>query len=107
MIDGGDEHTQFNLSTGFRREGTVFPGDFGYNRASAHFSLNHSSANSKFKVSFNTEFVGEENAMPQSDPSAPATTTVPVAPPAFDSLGNLAWITGANPYASLYQNVQQ
>jgi len=100
-IDGGDEHTQFNLSTSFRRQNTVFPGDFEYKRASAHFNLDHSSADKKFRISFNTEFVGEENDMPQSDPTALANTLLPIAPPAFDSLGQFSWVTGSNPFALL------
>lgn len=103
VIDGGDDRTQFNLSTSFRRETTVLPGDFGYGRVSGHFNLGHNSTDKKFRMSFTTEFVGEENDLPQADPTAVATTTLPLAPPVYDSLGKLNWVAGSNPYAALFR----
>lgn len=102
-IGGGDERTQFNLGSSYRRESTVFPGDFSYQRGSGHLNLKHTTENRKLQLSFTTEFVGEENELPQNDITTQANTTLPLAPAAFDSLGNLSWVTPTNPYADLYR----
>ena len=66
-ISGGNENTQFNLSGGFHRQTNVFPGDFGDQKGSGHFNLNHISQDNKLKVDLSLTYAVENNNQPQTD----------------------------------------
>ena len=59
-ISGGNSNTQFLVSAGYRRETTVFPGNFHYSKGSLHFSLSNVSSNNKWKFLFSGSYLGTE-----------------------------------------------
>ncbi|WP_281309964.1 SusC/RagA family TonB-linked outer membrane protein [Flavobacterium flavigenum] len=93
-LSGGSSQTQFLLSGNYHKEGTVFPGDFVYNKGNFNFNINHSSNDKKFKINFNTAYTSQKNDQPWSDLTREAMTLAPNAPPLYDSDGNLNWSNG-------------
>jgi TonB-linked SusC/RagA family outer membrane protein len=103
-VSGGNANTQFLFGGGYHKETTVFPGDFSDQKASVHFSLNHSSENRKFKVTLSVNFVNDNNNLLRTDLTGPAQLLAPDAPAIYDASGKLNWVGRfANPYGSLLE----
>lgn len=102
-LSGGSAQTQFLLSGNYNRESTVYPGDFNYIKANGHFSLNHVSADQKFKVTLSTGYTAQFSNLPSVDLTRDAITLVPNAPALYDDKGKLNWEnnTFENPLAKL------
>jgi TonB-dependent starch-binding outer membrane protein SusC len=107
-LSGGSAHTQFLLSGNFSKETTVHPGDFTYNKANGHFSLNHESNNKKFKINFTAGYTAQLNRLPFKDFVSDARTLAPNAPALYDEDGNLNWENGTfeNPVAMLEGKIE-
>lgn len=101
-LAGGGNNTQFVIGTGYRNEGTVFPGDFHNRKVSTHFNINHTSDNRKFNALFSGGYAVEKNNLPQRDLTNQAIMIAPVAPPIYDSAGDYNWANSTffNPYAN-------
>lgn len=101
-ISGGSEQTQFLFSTGYRKETTVFPGDFGQSRYSGNLNLTHRTADNKFNFLLNTSYTFTDNLLPQQDFSSLITLS-PNAPAIYNDDGSLNWenSTWTNPFAAL------
>jgi TonB-dependent starch-binding outer membrane protein SusC len=104
-MSGGNENTQFLLSSGYHKETTIYPGDFYDKKISIHFNLNHSSVNKKFRSIFSTLFTRDDSQLPAEMMQRDAINLPPNAPSIFDSSGKLNWAnsTWTNPYATLLQ----
>lgn len=102
-VSGGDEFTRYLLSTNYYRESTVFPGDFGFHKGSAHFNFNHATRNDGFRFSLLANYTGTSNNLPKVDPTGDAIELAPVAPRIYDDQGQLNWenSTWTNPFGSL------
>ncbi|MFN3753721.1 SusC/RagA family TonB-linked outer membrane protein [Flavobacterium sp.] len=102
-VSGGSAQTQYLLSGTRRTESTVIPVDFNYRRSAVHFNMNHSSDDSKFKVSFSGGYTIQDNKQPGTDLSRVARNLAPNAPALYDAQGNLNWEnnTFQNPLAPL------
>ncbi|MBT1689249.1 SusC/RagA family TonB-linked outer membrane protein [Dawidia soli] len=102
-LSGGVKNTRFLFGGTYYKEGSVFPGDFGYNRVSGLVNLSHHSENDRFNVVFSVNYINEKNELPSTDLTVQAITLAPVAPPVYDSLGKLNWqnSTWINPYSYL------
>ncbi len=100
-VSGGNNNTQFLIGGGYYRQSTVFPGDFGYQKGSSHFSVNHKMADDKFTVGLTGNFASETNVLPTTDYTALAMTVAPTSPALYDKNGNLNWENGtwSNPMA--------
>lgn len=102
-VSGGSSKTQYLLSGNYRTETTVFPGSYQYNKGSAHFNMNHTSEDDKFKLVFSANYTAQKNNQPSVDLTAISRTLAPNAPALYDASGNLNWENGTwdNPLASL------
>ena len=102
-ISGGSEQTQFLFSTSYRKETTVFPGDFGQSKYSGNLNLTHKTADNKLNISLNTSYTFADNVLPQQDFSNFITLT-PNAPAIYKNDGSLNWenSTWTNPLAAVY-----
>lgn len=102
-VSGGSRRTQYLLSGNYRTETTVFPGDFKYTKGSAHFSMNHTSEDERFKMTFSGNYTSQNNSQPAIDLTAVSRTLAPNAPELYDENGNLNWENGTwnNPLAGL------
>ena len=90
-VSGGSEQTQFMVSGTYGRETTVLPGDFGYNRVNVRASINHASADQRFKMSFTSGYGIQDNDQPSTDLTTEAWRLAPNAPALYDAEGNLNW----------------
>lgn len=103
-VSGGNQQTQFLVNGGHSRETTVFPGDFGYKKSSAHLNLNHSSVDGKFKMSFSGNYVVTKNDQPFADLTYQGLNLAPNAPALYKENGELNWAPGFdNPLAPLQE----
>lgn len=102
-VSGGNTNTQFLVSGTYHKETTVFPGDYGYNRAVIRSNINHSSENQKFKMALSTAYTNQNNDQPATDLSSIAIQLAPNAPALYNQDGTLNWegSTWENPLALL------
>jgi TonB-linked SusC/RagA family outer membrane protein len=100
---GGSDLTQYLLSGTYHTETTVLPGDFEYDKAAFHFSMNHTSADKKFKLTFSTGYTAQDNVQPETDISRTARNLAPNAPALYNADGSLNFenSTFQNPLAAL------
>lgn len=105
-ISGGNAHTAFRFGGGLHQEDMIFPGDFGFQRASMHFSLNHRSENEKFTVTISSNY-GSNRSKLFDDLSvvSDALKLPPNAPALFDDDGRLNWEpNGTGTFNSTWRN---
>ncbi|MDR6845601.1 SusC/RagA family TonB-linked outer membrane protein [Flavobacterium granuli] len=102
-VSGGSDLTQYLISGTYHTETTVLPGDFEYDKAAVHFSMNHSSEDKKFKLTFSTGYTSQDNVQPETDISRTARNLAPNAPPLYAPDGSLNFenSTFRNPLAAL------
>jgi len=102
-VSGGSASTQYVLSSDYRTETTVLPGDFEYDKGGVHFSMNHTSDDQKFKLLFSVGYVSQKNNQPGVDLTSASRLLAPNAPALYTSTGELNWenSTWANPLADL------
>lgn len=96
-FSGGSENTQFQFGMGYYGEGTVFPGDWGDKKLSAHIGASHQSANKRFSLSFQNSLVIDNNNLPLSDQTSMALSLPPNAPALYKEDGTLNWENGTWP----------
>ena len=98
-VSGGNASTQFIINLGYHRETTVLTNDQDGKRTSVHANINHTSANRKFNLGFTTGYSYNNSDLITSDMSY----YINMAPDfqLYDSSGNLNWVSGNAPFASL------
>ncbi|WP_448698149.1 SusC/RagA family TonB-linked outer membrane protein [Mucilaginibacter sp. AW1-3] len=89
-ISGGNANTQFYIGGGYSTQGTVFPGNYTDQKASAHINLTHNSADHRFSTQFAASYVADNNILPSVNFAANI-ITAPDAPALYDNNGNVNW----------------
>jgi TonB-linked SusC/RagA family outer membrane protein len=111
-VSGGSITTQFLAGVGYLKETTVYPGDLGDTKVSAHFNINHTSTNQKFKFNLSGSLLQDNNTLAVNDLMAQAVSLAPNAPALYNADGTINWgkisdnpavYTFDNPIASLLQ----
>jgi TonB-linked SusC/RagA family outer membrane protein len=102
-LSGGNERTQFSVSSAYRRETTVFPGDDFNQRLSVHLNLNNTSSNDKLRTVFSISYSSIGTNLLGIDLTRRSLELPPVAPPLYNYNGDLNWenMTWANPLSYL------
>lgn len=102
-VSGGNSNTQFLMSGSYHTEGTVFPGDFNYDKGAFHFNVNHKSDDQRFSSVLSGSYVADKNNLPSGDLTVQAVALAPDSPPLYDANGNVNWAnsTWTNPIAAL------
>jgi TonB-linked SusC/RagA family outer membrane protein len=91
-VSGGSEQTQFLLNGSYFDQTDVFPGDFGNTKVSVLANLNHRSENGRLSLNLSTNFISEENDLPNgSSLVVEALLLPPNAPSLYDENGELNW----------------
>jgi len=90
-VSGGSTNIRYLLGGTYRRETTVFPGDFDNKVGSLQFSLTGSSDNQKLKLQLTGNYSVNNNRLPQVDLTSVAVRLAPVAPKLYNSDGTLNW----------------
>lgn len=89
---GGDEHTSYRLSGSYQKQGTVYPGDSNYQKATSGFSLNHSSKDQKLSLNLTANYGLDVNKLVgNSSLISQLYNLAPNAPPIFNEDGTLYW----------------
>jgi TonB-dependent starch-binding outer membrane protein SusC len=107
-VHGGDRHTKFLLAGDYRKETTVFPGNFDYVRASTFLNLEHKSRDGRFHLSLTPHYMQEKIVLPVIDLTSQAISLSPVAPDLYTNDRELNWEndTWWNPLASTVQTYE-
>jgi TonB-linked SusC/RagA family outer membrane protein len=112
-ISGGTSDIIYQIGSTYRRETTVYPGDFEDKRSSLHFNLQNSNSKQKFQFKLSGSFLVNNSVLPSTDLTREALTTEPDAPSLYNSDGSINWAlnstgtsTWNNPIRLLYQNYQ-
>jgi TonB-linked SusC/RagA family outer membrane protein len=101
-ISGGNEHTQFLASTNYRRESTIFPGDYLTEKKSVRLNLNHSSEDKRFTANLNTSYLKYDSRLPVAN-FMQYILIAPNSPKLYNEDGSLNWenSTWNNPFGEL------
>ncbi|SFF77283.1 TonB-linked outer membrane protein, SusC/RagA family [Salegentibacter agarivorans] len=110
-VSGGNEQTSFRLGGSYRKEGSVFPGTFEYNKVTANLSLHHRSKDNKFALDLSANYGVDNNELFfGSDFVRMAVTLPPNAPELYNEDGTLNWAENSwiNPLNGLFkpQNIE-
>ena len=106
VVSGGNERTSFRLGGSYRKEGSVFPGDFEYNKVTANLSLHHQSKDNKFGLDFTANYGVDHNQLFfGSNFVRMAVTLPPNAPELYNEDGSLNWADNSwtNPLNGLFK----
>lgn len=101
-ISGGNSNTAFQMSGGYFKTGSVFPGDFGYNKWTSGLSLNHRNKDNRFKAQLSLNYgVDKNNQFNSAGFVSSAMLLSPNAPALYNEEGSLNWenSTWVNPLA--------
>lgn len=108
-LKGGNESTNFLLSGAYHKETTVLPGDFGYNKFSTNFNINHVTFNKKLKIGASIIFSADKNDLPFFDLNSYAIGTAPNRP-LYNADGSYYWsatnFSDINPLAAMGRTVE-
>jgi TonB-linked SusC/RagA family outer membrane protein len=105
-ISGGNALTHFLFGTSYHRETTVYPGDYADQRLTAHFNLDHSSANKKFNANLTASYAYDQSNLPITDLAS--VYNLPPNYPLYNPDGTLYWDGNfTNPESYLLQKYQQ
>lgn len=101
-LSGGVMNTSYLVSSTYRKETTVFPGDFSDQKISFAAKINHSSDNRKFNIQIATSYLKNTSLMPKVD-FTQQILLPPNAPALYQENGGLNWenSTWDNPLATL------
>lgn len=104
-VSGGNTQTQFLVGGGYRRETTIFPGDFNDKKISGHASITHTSENQRFRLQFTNSFMRNINDVPRTDFQLSFLRMAPNGPALYTENGELNWEndTWDNPLGQLQQ----
>lgn len=90
-VSGGTEQTQFLFGGNYKEQGTVYPGDFLYQKGGALLNLAHTSTDKRFRLTLAANHTVQDNNQPAADLTIDARTLAPNAPALYDAEGNLNW----------------
>ncbi|MET7000694.1 SusC/RagA family TonB-linked outer membrane protein [Chitinophaga defluvii] len=104
-LSGGSAQTQFLLGSSYRRETSVFPGDYNNEIGSANLNVRHSSENNKFNAEASINFSNNNNRLPQTDFTS-YIFLAPNTPKIYNPDGSVNWenSTFDNPFGQLKQS---
>ncbi|WP_255462678.1 SusC/RagA family TonB-linked outer membrane protein [Galbibacter sp. BG1] len=91
-VSGGNENTSFRLGGSYHTQGSIYPGDYDYNKVTAGLNLNHTSDNKKLGIDLSVNYgVDTNNLVGAVNLSSSIFGIPPNAPPIFNDDGSLHW----------------
>jgi len=90
-VSGSTGHTRYQVSVGYRRQTTVFPGALGDRKTSIHTGLQRGSDSSRFRIMFNGNYVRGNTMLIAEDLTKDAMSLAPNAPALYKPDGTLNW----------------
>ena len=104
-LSGGTLNGNYLIAGNYYNEGTIFPGDFGFNRVSIRSSVNLGSSENRFNASFTANYNHTQSNLLITD-LATLIALPPNLPDPYDQYGKLTWNNNTvinNPMANLLQ----
>jgi TonB-linked SusC/RagA family outer membrane protein len=101
-VSGGASNYQYLLSSGYKRQTSLVPGNYKDTKASLHFNMGANSQDQKFKLTVTGNLMIDDNKLPQFDPTSGSLTVAPNAPEPLNPDGTINWANGtwsSNPFA--------
>ena len=89
-ISGGNKNSKYLVSGNYYREGTVFPGSFGFRRIGAHTNLDFGSVENRFKANITATYSNNVSNLMSTDLTS-YITLAPNAPDPYNEYGKLNW----------------
>lgn len=99
-VSGGNENTQFMVSSTYNLQGTVQydpKNEFKDRKGTLFFSLSNTSPNRRFKIQLNGSYMIDNNHLPRADLTFNAVKLPPLFPKLLNSDGSLNWGSETNP----------
>ena len=90
-VSGGTTNTTFLVGGGYHRETSVFPGHLSDQKGFAHFNINNTSANQRFKLTLSGFYTLDDNHLISQDLTTTAINLSPDAPALYNTNGTLNW----------------
>ena len=91
-VSGGTDKNSFRLTGSYHKQGTVFVGDYDYNKVTTSLQANHSSENKKLNLDLSVNFgVDNHNMIGYLSLTPIAFNLPPNAPRLFEEDGSLHW----------------
>ncbi len=103
-VSGSGDRTSYLVGASYQKQGTVFPGDFSYQKKTFNFNLNHHSEDQKFKMNLSANYGIDENDLFSSATFVRSAFSLPPnAPAIYNEDGSFNWegSTWTNPFATL------
>lgn len=101
---GGGENTSFKIGASYFKQGSVFPGDYSFEKKTVNVSFNRQSENRKFRFNFSANYgINDNDLFSSNNFVSTALNLPPNAPELYQEDGSLNWenSTWQNPLASL------
>jgi TonB-linked SusC/RagA family outer membrane protein len=95
-LTGGTSTVQYVVGGSFKRQTTVFPGDFDDKLGACHFNISGTSPNQRLRLQLGGSYSYDQNHLPQTDLTNISLVMEPDAPPLFNSNGTLNWAQNGN-----------
>jgi len=106
-LSGGDASNRFMISSAYRTESSVLPGDNRYSKGGLHISSQHNSADNKFHADVSVTYNTDNNRSVNPFPSQLANNLLlPPNFPLYDQNGNFNWLAGISPLAQLLKTTK-
>lgn len=100
-LSGGNSNTTFTFGGGYHKENVVYSGDFGFERLSGNFSLNHFSSDKKFNANVSVNYGSTNNKMfDDLNFISYALNLPPNAPKLYNENGELNWEHGPDGFGT-------
>jgi TonB-dependent starch-binding outer membrane protein SusC len=110
-LSGGNENANMMLSSSYRRESAVIPGNFANQKGSVNLNIGMATDDQKLRFNVSGNYLIDDNRLPSIDLTSLAVTLPPDAPnlhTTHDSLnwapngsGNTTWASDGNPISNL------
>ncbi len=88
-VSGGSENTQFLIGGNYRRETTIYPGNFSDAMGSFQTSISHRSKDRRLAINFTSQYSNNTTHLPVSDLTTSLSNLIPNLL-LYDNLGNIA-----------------
>jgi TonB-linked SusC/RagA family outer membrane protein len=95
-VSGGGATTQFASGVDYKRQSSVFRGDFDDEQVTLNFNVSSASTNNKFKLNFGGYYLYDQNNVPPFDFTEVSLITAPNSPSLYsgDGMVNFAPVNG-------------
>lgn len=95
-LSGGNGTSKYLVSGNYYKEGTVFPGSFGFKRIGVHTNLDFGAIESRFKANFTATYSNSISNLMSTDLTS-YIALAPNSPDPYDEYGKLNWNYNGSP----------